>query len=62
MNGRFKGGYITRHYGNPAAGVQAVQLELAQINYMNEESFIYDAEKAALVQALIADLLEATLA
>ena len=62
VNGRFKGGYITRHYGKPAAGVQAVQLELAQVNYMNEESFIYDAEKAALVQALIADLLEATLA
>jgi len=62
VNGRFKGGYITRHYGNPAAGVQAVQLELAQVNYMDEESYTYDAEKAALVQALIAELLEASLA
>ena len=62
VNGRFKGGYITRHYGNPAAGVQAVQLELAQINYMDEESFTYDAKKAALVQELIVELLETTLA
>lgn len=62
VNGRFKGGYITRHYGNPAAGVQAVQLELAQVNYMDEQSFAYDTEKAARVQELIARLLEATLA
>lgn len=62
VNGRFKGGYITRHYGNPAAGVQAVQLELSQVNYMDEQSFAYDAEKAARVQDVIAVLLEATLA
>ncbi|MBB5358561.1 N-formylglutamate deformylase [Rhodanobacter sp. ANJX3] len=62
VNGRFKGGYITRHYGNPVAGVQAVQLELAQVNYMDEQSFAYDTEKAARVQELIARLLEATLA
>ena len=36
VNGRFKGGYITRHYGDPARGVQAVQLELAQRTYMRE--------------------------
>ena len=40
LNGRFKGGYITRHYGNPSQSVEAVQLELAQFNYM-EESFPY---------------------
>jgi N-formylglutamate deformylase len=61
VNGRFKGGYITRHYGQPAAGVQAVQLELAQINYMDEESFAYAPEKARSVQDLIAQLLQATL-
>jgi len=35
-NGRFKGGYITRHYGRPAAGVHAVQMELACRGYMQE--------------------------
>ncbi len=38
LNGRFKGGYITRHYGKPADNIHAVQLELSQITYM-EESF-----------------------
>jgi N-formylglutamate deformylase len=37
LNGRFKGGFITRHYGRPAAGVEAVQLELSQITYMEED-------------------------
>jgi N-formylglutamate deformylase len=36
LNGRFKGGYITRRYGNPANGVHAVQLELAEATYMDE--------------------------
>jgi N-formylglutamate deformylase len=37
LNGRFKGGYITRHYGRPADGVHAVQLELSELTYMNED-------------------------
>lgn len=50
-NGRFKGGYITRHYGQPAQGVQAVQLELAQMNYMQETfPYHYVAEKAERLQ------------
>ena len=61
VNGRFKGGYITRHYGDPAAGVQAVQLELAQLNYMDEESFDYDERRALAVQELISQLLHASL-
>jgi N-formylglutamate deformylase len=61
INGRFKGGYITRHYGNPGAGVQAVQLELVQFNYMDEESFAYDEAKASEVQTLIGSLLQITL-
>lgn len=36
LNGRFKGGYITRFYGAPTGGVHAVQLELSQITYMDE--------------------------
>ena len=60
-NGRFKGGYITRQYGKPAAGVDAVQLELAQLNYMDEESFDYDERRAARLQPLLRDLLRAAL-
>jgi len=36
LNGRFKGGYITRTYGDPASGVHAVQLELSEATYLNE--------------------------
>ena len=35
-NGRFKGGWITRHYGNPAAGIHAIQMELACRCYLRE--------------------------
>ncbi len=61
VNGRFKGGYITRNYGSPAAGIQAVQLELVQLNYMDEETFAYDQAKASDVQTLIGRLLQITL-
>lgn len=37
LNGRFKGGYITRRYGDPANGVHAVQLELSEATYMEEK-------------------------
>lgn len=62
LNGRFKGGYITRQYGKPGEGVQAVQLELAQRQYMNEESFAWDAALAPMVQATIRQLLRQCLA
>ena len=58
INGRFKGGYITRHYGDPEGGVQAVQLELAQLNYMDEDSFVYDVVKAASLQQRILPMLQ----
>jgi len=38
LNGRFKGGYITRHYGDPARGVDAIQLEIAQRAYLDESA------------------------
>ena len=38
LNGRFKGGYITRRYGDPANGIHAVQLELSEATYMDEEA------------------------
>lgn len=37
-NGRFKGGYITRHYGQPNENVHALQLEIAQATYMEERA------------------------
>ncbi len=38
QNGRFKGGFITRHYGNPADDIHSIQLELSQTTYMDEEA------------------------
>ena len=61
-NGRFKGGHITRHYGAPAAGIEAVQLETSQRTYMDEGRFEYDEAKASRLQPLLRRLLAATLA
>jgi N-formylglutamate deformylase len=60
-NGRFKGGYITRHYGRPAEGVDAVQLELAQKNYMDEDSFRYDEARASRLQPTLRALVDAAI-
>lgn len=62
INGRFKGGYITRHYGAPDDGIEAVQLELAQYTYMDEDVFAYLPDRAAPVQDVIRALLDACLA
>ena len=61
-NGRFKGGYITRHYGQPQAGVHALQLEMCQSTYMDETApFGYRADLAAQVQPLLMRMLDAVL-
>ncbi len=62
VNGRFKGGYITRHYGNPAGAVHAIQLEIAQSAYLSEaRAPRYDAGRAVplrtLLRALLAELI-----
>lgn len=62
VDGRFRGGYITRHYADVAHGIQTVQLELAQLNYMDEDTFAYAPERAVRTQALIRRLLACTLA
>lgn len=58
-NGRFRGGYITRHYGQPAAGIDAIQLETSQRTYMDETTFAYDDGKASMLQVTLEALLRA---
>jgi len=48
VNGRFKGGWTTRHYGRPHENVHAIQMEIAQSAYLQSEAspFDYDSGKA----------------
>jgi N-formylglutamate deformylase len=62
VNGRFKGGYITRHYGDRDHGVDAVQLEVSQRIYMSEGTFAWDEDKSAKLRPLLRSLLETALA
>ena len=70
-NGRFKGGWTTRHYASPARGIHTVQMELACRGYMNEphEPFdasnwppAYDPAKAAAMRAALTTVIRACLA
>jgi N-formylglutamate deformylase len=70
LNGRFKGGHITRHYGNPQAGIHAVQMELACRGYMHEPVGPvhdanwpppYDPGDAAKIQVTLQGILETCL-
>ena len=47
VDGRFKGGYITRHYGDPENNIHAFQLELSLATYMNEEPAMFWKEDLA---------------
>jgi formiminoglutamase len=48
LNGRFRGGWTTRHYGRPGEGVHAIQMELAQSTHLRSERppFAFDSAKA----------------
>lgn len=61
LNGRFQGGYITRHYGDPDQRIHAVQLEIAQRAYMDEESGLFDAQKATRLRGTLRHMLGAFL-
>ena len=70
VNGRFKGGWITRHYGRPQDGVHVVQMELACRSYMSEPKIDvtetdwptpYDSAHAAPMRAVVTDILRACL-
>ena len=58
-DGRFKGGWTTRHYGRPAEGVHAIQMELSQAAYLAEERppWAYDAAKADRLRTHLAAIL-----
>ena len=63
INGRFVGGYITRHYGQPENNVHAVQMELGQDSYMERgPSFAYREDIAPRLQAVLKQVLQAMLA
>ncbi len=63
LNGRFKGGHITRHYGEPARNIHAVQLEMTQSSYMQEAMpFDYLPEVAAGIEPHLRRMIEAALA
>ncbi|HET7810654.1 MAG TPA: N-formylglutamate deformylase [Steroidobacteraceae bacterium] len=70
-NGRFRGGWITRHYGNPAAGIHAVQMELAMRGYLHEPDGALtrhnwpvplDDPHAARLRVALRDILDACIA
>lgn len=58
-NGRFKGGWTTRHYGKPETGVHAIQMEIAQSAYLaaEEDPWTFDAVKAARLRQTLKTLL-----
>ena len=58
LDGRFKGGYITRHYGQPEEGVHALQLEMAQTLYMDEAPpYDYKLKKVKKIRPVLRDVL-----
>ncbi|AMN52055.1 N-formylglutamate amidohydrolase [Labrenzia sp. CP4] len=61
LNGRFKGGWTTRHYGRPAEGFHAIQMELAQKTHLATEDtpFAYDEAKADRLRTHLKDILSA---
>jgi N-formylglutamate amidohydrolase len=61
VNGRFKGGYITRHYGSPQDNIHALQLEIAQRAYMNEASTRFDKVLADDLRDILQSMLQSFL-
>lgn len=59
VNGRFKGGWTTRHYGRPSEGLHAIQMELAQSTHLASEvaPYAYDPARADALRPVLADIL-----
>jgi formiminoglutamase len=71
LNGRFRGGWTTRHYGRPEQGVHAIQMEIAMRAYLREPAGdldeanwppVYDADFAAPLRADLTRILAAAMA
>ncbi|HSG96191.1 MAG TPA: N-formylglutamate amidohydrolase, partial [Afifellaceae bacterium] len=60
LNGRFKGGWTTRHHGRPADNIHAIQMEIAQRAYLAAEAppWAYDAARAEPLRTALRGLLE----
>ncbi|MEW9836459.1 N-formylglutamate deformylase [Mesorhizobium marinum] len=60
VNGRFRGGWTTRHYGRPKEGVHAIQMELTQATHLKSETppFDYDVENAARLRDVLKKILQ----
>lgn len=69
-NGRFKGGWTTRHYGRPADGIHAIQMELAMRGYMDEPAEpseqnwpgAFSPARAAAITPILSDIMAACIA
>ncbi|RJE84128.1 N-formylglutamate deformylase [Paracoccus onubensis] len=61
LNGRFRGGWTTRHYGHPETGVHAIQMELAQISHLagEEPPFELHPARSTRMREILADILNA---
>lgn len=70
LDGRFRGGWTTRHYGRPAQGVHAIQMELAIRGYMDEPALpsvanwppAFDPVRAGRIAPILTDILRACIA
>ncbi|SNR75650.1 N-formylglutamate deformylase [Puniceibacterium sediminis] len=60
LNGRFKGGWTTRQYGTPDAGIHTIQMELAQSSHLarEEPDFALDADKAEALRGVLKHILQ----
>ena len=59
LNGRFKGGWTTRHYGDPDRNIHAIQMELALSTYASEaKPWGYDTERADKLRPVLKKILE----
>ena len=60
-NDPFKGGHITRYFGNPGENVHALQLEMVKKLYMDDNERIYDEQSAKKIKEMLKQVFEGLL-